>query len=110
MARPPTTTAVDDHSTTRAVTSQSTGPIDLPYFGDSADFPTWLVTSTRICATNYGDGDGAMRVQSWTGAPPDLIPVPPDGVEHCDEQWWFGVPVNVMNVGSGFSPISVTAY
>jgi hypothetical protein len=76
----------------------------LPNFGDSADFPTWFWGTTKLCAYNAGSGYGEAKVQSWSGADPEYLPLSP-GETKCVDRWWFAVPVTVYN--NAYSPLWV---
>ncbi|MER5718366.1 hypothetical protein [Streptomyces sp. NPDC002132] len=83
-----------------------TGPAQLPTYGSSADFPTWVFGGTELCVKNLGTRYGEARVQTRLGASPEYIPVQA-GMTRCINRWWGGVPINVRN--NAYSPLSVTA-
>ena len=87
--------------------ASAAGPSSLPYYGYSADFPTWFWGPTTLCVTNRGSNYGLARVQSRLGTAPEYIGTPAYSTR-CIARYWWGVPVTVTNVS--FTPLVATSY
>ena len=75
--------------------------------GQSADIPTWFWGPTTVCAFNGSFTPTTMKLASRTGAAPEYIPVDGFGF-NCVSRWWWGIPVQVVNLGPG-GPLHVSA-
>jgi hypothetical protein len=74
--------------------------------GQSGDVPTWFWGSTRVCGTNSSNTVTVMELASRSGATPVAFLIPAHTTT-CHSEWWWGVPLQVVNFGP--AALTITA-
>jgi hypothetical protein len=79
-----------------SATANAAGP-DILHPGQSVTYPTWLIGSTQVCATDHTGFANMVEVRPQGSNMTDKIYVPPYTRE-CIDRWWFGTNIDVTNI------------